>query len=91
MFDIKEYEAMAMLALTDDERERLDKRARALIDGFGVLDAVDTEGAAPLVTVLDLSNIMRDDISEKRFTREEILDNAPARHGGFFQVPGTLA
>ena len=90
MFDIKEYESMAMLEMQDSERELLGERAEKLVESFNILDTIDTGGAEPLITVLDLSNIFREDISEKHITREEILINAPARQEGFFQVPGTL-
>ena len=90
MFDIKVYEAMAMLDLSDDERTPLKEKAESLTESFSALDAIDAAYVEPLVTVLDARNIFRDDIAEKYITREELLKNAPARHEGFFRVPGTL-
>jgi len=90
MLDIKEYEAMAMLDLPDHERERLSKRLKDLADSFTVLKRVDTDNVAPLVTVLDLNNVMREDKTEKLLARNEILSNAPEQYDGYFQVPGTL-
>jgi len=91
MFDIRTYEPMAMLELPESEREQLGKRAQALMESFRAVESVDAAGVEPLVTVLGLRNVMRDDVAEKRFTREEIMKNAPAQQDGFFQVPGTLA
>ena len=90
MTDIKALETMAMLDLSDAERERLSEQLKVITDRFESLAQIDTDGVEPLVTVLDLHNILREDVSEKLLTREELLSNAPARYDGYFQVPGTL-
>ena len=90
MINIGEYEAIAMFDLPDDERELLSKRLNFLADSFAALELVDTEFAEPLVSVLNLSNIMREDVSTKLLSRDELLSNAPEKHDGFFLVPGTL-
>jgi len=90
MENIQSYEAMAMLELSDDERELLSARFEKITDGFSALDAIDTAGALPLVSVLSLNNVMREDVCKKDFTRDEILSNAPEQYDGYFQVPGTL-
>ena len=91
MLDIKEYEAMAMLELPDDERKGLSERFDLLNGSFAALGQVDTDGVEPLVTVMDLRNVMREDVAAKLLTRDEILANAPEQYDGYFQVPGTLA
>jgi len=91
MLDIRGYESMAMLGLPDDEREELTGRFGAVVAGFEALGRFDADGAAPLVTVLDARNVMREDVAEKFLTREEILANAPEEYDGYFKVPGTLA
>ena len=90
MIDIKEYEEMMMFDLADKEREGLGRRLGELVDSFAALEKVDTCGAEPLVTVLDGCNVLREDISEKLMTRDELLSSAPERHDGYFKVPGTL-
>ena len=90
MLDIREYEAMAMLELQNDERERLRRRFDALVGSLTALERVDTDGVEPLVTVLNLNNVMREDVAEKFLTRDAILENAPEQYDGYFQVPGTL-
>ena len=90
MKTIKDYESMAKLDLPDAEREQIAAMAKRLIDSFEALAAIDTEGVEPLVTVLDVQNVFREDICTKTFTREEILANAPMQCDGYFQVPKTL-
>jgi aspartyl-tRNA(Asn)/glutamyl-tRNA(Gln) amidotransferase subunit C len=90
MLSIKDYESMVMLDLPENERETINERFNAVVSGFKALERIDADDAAPLVTVLDLQNVMREDIAEKAFTRDEILINAPEEYDGFFKVPGTL-
>jgi len=81
---------MAMLDLPDAERETLGRLLDDLTKGFAVLEQIDTDGVEPLVTVLSMQNILREDVAGKLLTREEILANAPEQYDGYFQVPGTL-
>jgi len=90
MPSITSFETMAMLELPQDEREMLGKCIEALADSFTKLEHIEAEGVEPLVTVLDIHNILREDRSEKLLTRAEILSNAPEQCDGYFQVPGTL-
>ena len=90
MRDFADYESMAMLELSDAERDLLRKRFDALADGFSVLDAFDTNDVAPLVSVLDLKNVLREDEAKKFLSREELLANAPEQHDGYFQVPAAI-
>ena len=81
---------MAMLELTETERSPLKKRFDTIADSFNALEAYDTDGTEPLVTVLELSNVMREDISTKLISREQLLENAPEQHDGYFQVPAAI-
>ena len=90
MLDIEKYEAMAMLDLPDAERVIIRERLGAITKGFNTLDMVETEGVEPLISVLDVHSVLRDDISEKLLSRDELMTNAPEQYDGYFQVPGTL-
>ena len=90
MQNIKDYEILNKLELTEDEHVRVSARANMLIESFKLLEGIDTSDAAPLVTVLDIQNVLREDVFAKTISREELLANAPDRSGGFFRVPKTL-
>ena len=95
--DIKKYEAMAKLDLPETERQWLSGRINELLESFSGLEDIDTAGISPLVTVLDIQNVLRDDVVKKMITREELLSNMPEQENtsplfeGFFQVPKTFA
>ena len=90
MRDFIVYEGMAMLALPDDDRVGLRERFDVVVGGFDELEKFDTAGVEPLVTVLDLCNVMREDVPVKFMSREELMSNAPEQHDGYFQVPATV-
>jgi len=91
MDNIKDYEAMAELDLPEDERRQISAWADMLIGSFEAMKSIDTDAVEPpLSTVLAQSNVLREDVSVKVFSREEILANAPMQYDGYFQVPKTF-
>jgi len=90
MLGVTEYEAMAMLDLQNEERTALEKCINELSKSFSKLEQVDTTNVQPLVSVLDIKNVLREDISAKIISRDKILESAPEQYDGYFQVPGTL-
>ena len=83
----EDFEKMAMLELSEIERERVRERFDDVVAGFSVLDSYDFEGILTLVSVLDICNVMRDDVAGKVISRDDLLKNAPEQHDGYFQVP----
>jgi aspartyl-tRNA(Asn)/glutamyl-tRNA(Gln) amidotransferase subunit C len=90
MQEIKQYEAMAKLDLPEHERRWIAEQMEHWKVRFKILQSIDTDNTEPLVSVLDLINITRDDIADKQFSREEILSNAPEQYNGYFQTPKTV-
>ena len=90
MQNFNAYEAMNKLSLTEDERSRIFGCAEMLVETFQLLEGFDTSGVIPLVTVLDIQNVLREDVCVKTIPREELLANAPDRSEGYFRVPKTL-
>jgi len=91
MLDITRYEAMVKLNLPQDEREDdIAKRAELVLESFAELDAVDTDGVLPLVSVLDVQNVLREDVAVKFMPRDELLANAVEQYDGYFEVPKTV-
>ena len=90
MIDIMKYEKDAMFDLPESERELLRERVEILIESFDALENTDTDNVPPLVSVLDLTNVLREDIPAKFLMRDEIMANAPDQHEGYFIVPATI-
>jgi len=90
MRSFKDYESMAMLDLPDSERARLEARYNEIVSGFAALDGIDADGVLPLVSVLELQNVLRDDVTAKFVSRDVLLANAPDSSDGYFQVPAAI-
>ncbi len=84
------YEPMAKLSLDAESRAVADDIIARLEGEFEKMEKIDTEGVEPLVTVLDLKNVLREDVSAQIVSRDTLLENAPEEYDGYFQVPKTI-
>ena len=90
MADITKYAAMAKLKLAGSELDWVSSRADRLAESFEALEKIDVDGVSPLITVLEIQNVLREDVAEQLVSREELLENSPEQYDGYFQVPKTL-
>ncbi len=75
------------LALTEDETNGIlafFERAEA---DLTALDAENTDNIERMVHVMPMTNIIRDDVSNQPFTRDELQAGAPEATDGYWQVP----
>ena len=80
-------EKVNQLALTEEEREsvlsffaaRETERASAL--------SVFTENVAPMVHVMPIMTVVREDEAKKLFSRDDLQKGAPETMDGYWQVP----
>ena len=84
------YEPMAKLSLDNESRAVADDIIARLEREFEKMEKIDTEGVEPLVTVLDLKNVLREDVSAQIVSRDTLLENAPEEYDGYFEVPKTI-
>ena len=84
------YEPMAKLSLDGESRAWADDIIARLEGEFEKMEKVDTDGVEPLITVLDLKNVLREDVSRQIVERDTLLANAPEEYDGYFQVPKTI-
>lgn len=87
---VMEYEAMVKFNLPESEREWIAEKASMLEESFNELSKVDTDGVEPLVSVLNFNSALREDVSVRLVSRDEILANSPDQYDGYFQVPRTI-
>ena len=81
---------MAKLSLDGETRAWADEIIARLEGEFEKMESIDTNGVEPLVTVLDLKNVLREDVSSQIVSRDTLLENAPEKYDGYFQVPRTI-
>ena len=87
---IKTLESLTKINLTDEEKIKAVEYFDFWIKKFDMLENVDTGNIEPLITVSSLVNVMRDDVSYKTISVDELLENAPEQYNGYFIVPRIL-
>ncbi len=88
--EVQHIAELARLALSDEEQALYQEQLSAILDYFERLREIDTETISPTATVLPLRGVMRDDVTQPPFPRDDILANAPDSEDGCFQVPAVL-
>ena len=88
--ELTAYEAMAKLRLTEENRAWVLDKMAVLEESFRRLEAVDTAAVAPLVSVLDIQNVFREDVAVQLISRGELMARAAEEYDGYFVVPKTL-
>lgn len=85
--DVEHVARLARLELSAAEKERMRKELDGILSYIDKLRALDTTGVEPTSHAVPLTNVMRDDTEVASLPQDEMLANAPDRHGELFRVP----
>ncbi len=88
--DVEHVAALACLGLTEDEIDRMQGQLNRILEAIGQLQSVDTSAVGPTAQVIALENVMREDVSRRSMSRENVLANAPRHEGPMLRVPVIL-
>ena len=88
--DVDYVAGLAHLQLDDELKARLIKEMGEILDYMDKLNELDTEGVVPMMHVLDMTNVYREDVATPSLDRETALKNAPKTDGAYFLVPRIL-
>jgi aspartyl-tRNA(Asn)/glutamyl-tRNA(Gln) amidotransferase subunit C len=79
---------LANLDLTAQERERMVRDLNSILDYIDRLNELDTANVPPMAqTILETTDVVREDELRPCLTHEAALQNAPESDGRFFKVP----
>lgn len=82
---------LALLDLSENEKETLSKQLNDILSYFEKLKEVDTENIEPMTHPIEgLQNVFREDIPRESLTQEEALKNTKYKLKGFFKAPKIL-
>lgn len=84
---IKNISALAKLELTKKEETKIMNELNDVLEYMHILNSLDTVGVEPLSHLFDTTNVMREDIAEQSFSRDELLKNSPQKTCDMFIVP----
>lgn len=88
--EVEHVAKLARLEFTEAEKEAFSKQLSAILTYMEQLKALDTEGVEPTATVLEQTNVFRQDKTRPSLPVEKAMANAPEQADGFFQVPRIL-
>ena len=90
--DVDHVAALARLALTDDERDRLVGELAAILDHAGRVQDLPVDGLAPTAHPVPLTTVLRDDTvdTDRLLPRDTALAGGPVVEAGRFRVPPIL-
>ena len=75
------------LRLTDDESAKMISLFRKLNDNEASLSDINTDNVDIMVHVQPLTNVLREDFRDQKFSRESLLEGAPEHTEDSWQVP----
>ncbi|MFX0032343.1 MAG: Asp-tRNA(Asn)/Glu-tRNA(Gln) amidotransferase subunit GatC [Candidatus Hermodarchaeota archaeon] len=82
---------LALLDLSEDEKEKLSKQLSDILSYFDKLKELDTENVQPMTHPIEgLHNVFREDELRDSLTQEEVLKNTKYKLKGFFKAPKIL-
>ena len=75
------------LYLTEEEEGEVKNIFDKMKEKEKILSQTDTENVEEMVHTMPMSNVLREDVREQEFSRESLLEGAPARNENSWQVP----
>ncbi len=88
--DVDYVARLAQLTVSDETKERLVNELGEILAYMDKLNELNTDGIEPMMHVLDMTNVYREDVVEPSLEREAALQNAPRTDGVYFMVPRIL-
>jgi aspartyl-tRNA(Asn)/glutamyl-tRNA(Gln) amidotransferase subunit C len=87
---VRHVAALARLALTEVELDRLRQQLGQILEAFEALNELDVEQISPTAQVIPLTNIERDDRARPSLRPEQVMQNAPRIEAQQIRVPAVL-
>ena len=85
--DIESVAYLSRLELSEDEKDKLTGHINRLLENFGELQKLDTEGVEPTSHTIPVFNVFRKDEVKPSLPVEEVVSNGPQVAENCFVVP----
>lgn len=84
---VRHIAKLARLEISEPEQETFSHQLSSILAHIEHLQSWDTTGVEPTPTVLDQTNVFRDDQPRPGLSVQQALANAPDADDGYFRVP----
>lgn len=88
--EIDKIAGNARLQLTPEEKARFEKELQEIINAFGKLQEVNTDGVEVMAQPIIVQNVSREDVPGKCFSQEDALSNTSLKKDGWFKGPEVI-
>jgi aspartyl-tRNA(Asn)/glutamyl-tRNA(Gln) amidotransferase subunit C len=88
--EVRKVAHLARLAMPDEYIEAYTKNLSNILDLVAQMEAVDTDGVAPMAHPLDMVQRLREDVVTETNQREAYQAVAPETQDGLYLVPKVL-
>lgn len=88
--DVRKIAKLARLRLEPAEVTLYQSQLVKILDSMAELAQLDTAEVEPTVSVLGVTNVLREDVPRPFTAVDKLLKNAPQREGTFFKVPKVI-
>ena len=85
--EVEHVAKLARLEITETEKEAFSQQLSSILTYMEQLKSVDASGVEPTATVLEQTNVFREDQVRPSLPVEKALMNAPESEEGHFVVP----
>lgn len=85
--DVEHMGWLSRLKIEDEKLAGYAGQLNSVLDYFGQLDEVDTEGVEPTYHVLEMNNVFREDEITECLMQDQAVGNAPRSQDGYFKAP----
>lgn len=87
---VRRIAKLARLHVEEDDLAPLADELNNILGWIEQLDEVDTDGAEPMTSVVEMVQRLRVDAVTDGHIQDKVLANAPAEADGFFVVPKVI-
>ena len=84
---IKHVASLARLKLNDKEIKEFTPQLKEVLENFGRLSEVNTDGIDVQAQPVEMKNVLREDKAEACLPQEDALSNAEHKKDGYFKGP----
>ena len=81
---------LARLEFKEDDAQSMMEDMSRIISWVEQLEEVNTDNVAPLTTMSQEVNALREDVNKPHLDHEKALKNAPKKDSNYFRVPKVL-
>jgi len=87
---VRHIGVLSRIELDDEQAQDLAGRLGAIVEYFGKLNELDTDGVEPMAHAVGTHNVLAEDSADESLSPDQALANAPARDENFFKVPKVI-